>query len=80
MREREQPKRWIGKQKAIRHLAHCAVRLILKREDPFAIHLIIQSADKLLIGVAAGKNKYLEMDWEIYIKDEYHAEFFAQYF
>ena len=79
MPEREQPKRWIGKQDAVRHLVHSAVKLIMKKEDPFAIHLIIQSADKLLIDVAASMNKYLEMDWEVYIKDEYQALFFAQY-
>lgn len=79
MSELEPPRRWIEKQDAIRHLVHGAVRLMIKMEDPFALHLIIHSVDKLLIDVAAGMNKYLEMDWEVYIKDEYHDLFFAQY-
>jgi hypothetical protein len=79
MSERKLPRRRIGKQDAIRHLIHSAVRLIMKMDDPFALHLIIQSVEKLLIDVAAGMNKYLEMDWELCIKDEYHGVFFKQY-
>jgi hypothetical protein len=77
--ERLLPKRWLGKEEAIRHLIHSAIRLIMRMEDPFAIHLLVHSADKLLIDIAKETNRYLEMDWEIYIKDEYHDEFFARH-
>jgi hypothetical protein len=77
--EAKEPRRKLNKQEAVRHLLHCAIRLVMKEEDPFAIHLIVQSADKLLIDIATAKNKVLRMDWEIYIKDEYHNDFFNHY-
>lgn len=61
------PRRWLGKQEAIRHLTHSAIRLILKQEDPFAIYLIVHSADKLLIDVANKRGEQLNVDWKIYI-------------
>jgi hypothetical protein len=46
--------------------------MILNAEDPFATHLLIQSADKLLIDLAkrhsTGK---LKMDWTKFMKPEY---------
>jgi hypothetical protein len=51
----------------------------MKHEDPFAIHLIIHSADKMIIDVAKKRRKELKVDWELYIKDEHHAEFFEQH-
>ena len=74
-----EPRRTIGKQDAIRHLVHAAIRLILKMEDPFAIHLLVQSADKLLIDFAKKSGQELRMDWEIYIKPEYHTAFFEKH-
>jgi hypothetical protein len=66
------PKRKLTKQQAVRHLIHAAVRLIAAGEDPFATHLLIQSADKLLIDLAkhsaAGKLAY---DWTTIMKPEY---------
>ena len=38
-----------------------------------------KAADKLLIDVAKQMGTYLELDWELYIKDEYHKEFFRDY-
>lgn len=77
--EREEPRRYLDKQEAIRHLVHGAIRLVLSKEDPFVIHLVVHSADKLLIDVAKKKGTYLELDWELYIKDEYHKRFFKDY-
>jgi hypothetical protein len=69
---RDAPRRWLTKQQAIRHLIHAAVRLIVAGEDPFATHLLIQSADKLLIDLAkhsaTGK---LALDWTPLMKPEY---------
>jgi hypothetical protein len=72
-------RRHIDKQEAIRHLLHAAVRLVLKMEDPFAIHLIVHSADKMLIDVAKKQNQELRVDWELYIKDEFHEPFFKKH-
>jgi bifunctional ADP-heptose synthase (sugar kinase/adenylyltransferase) len=49
---RRLPRRAIDKKEAARHLIHSAIRLVLKKEDPFAIHVLIQSADKILIDLA----------------------------
>jgi hypothetical protein len=77
--DREQPTRRLGKRDAIRHLIHGAIRLIMKMEDPFAVHLLVQSADKLLIDVAEKMNTRLDWDWELYVKEEYHSVFFERY-
>jgi hypothetical protein len=70
---RDAPRRWLTKQQAIRHLIHAAVRLIVAGEDPFATHLLIQSADKLLIDLAkhSATGKKLAHDWTTLMKPEY---------
>jgi hypothetical protein len=75
--ERDPPKRYLDKGEAIRHLIHAAVRMIAAGEDPFAIHLLIQSAEKLLIDVAKKRGDVLAFDWEDWIKPEYQSEFFT---
>ena len=69
------PKRMITKQQAVRHLIHSAGRLIAAREDPFAIHLLIQSADKLLIDLAKKTHQELVFSWTELVKPEYKATF-----
>jgi hypothetical protein len=64
-------KRTITKQQAIRHLIHAAVRMIAAGEDPFAIQLMVQSADKLLIDVAKKKKQALPFTWGSFVKPEY---------
>jgi hypothetical protein len=73
------PRRLIDKQEAVRHLIHCAIRLIQKEEDPFAVHLLVHSADKMLIDLAAKRGQELKADWELYIKPEYHKPFFKKH-
>jgi len=73
------PRRKLNKQEAIRRLLHTSIRLVMKMEDPFAIHLLVHSADKMLIDIAKKQNKLLRMDWEDYIKPEYHTSFFKHY-
>jgi len=46
------PRRYLDKEEAVRHLIHCAIRMVMREEDPFAIHLLVQSADKMLGGIA----------------------------
>jgi hypothetical protein len=71
--EREPPKRSITKQQALRHLIHAAVRMTAAREDPFAIHLVIQSADKLLIDLSSKTGKPLVLRWDEFMKPEYKS-------
>jgi hypothetical protein len=72
-------RRTMNKQEAVRRLLHTSVRMVMNMEDPFAIHLIVHSADKILIDVAKKQNKLLRMDWEDYIKPEYHKTFFQRH-
>src|SRR6476660_2974004 len=72
-----EPRRTLDKREALRHLIHTAIRLIARMEDPFAVHLLIHSADKILIDLAKQHHQELRVDWDLYIKDEYHNEFFA---
>jgi hypothetical protein len=72
-------RRTLDKREALRHLIHTAIRLFARMEDPFAIHLLVHSADKILIDLAKQKGQELRIDWELYIKDEYHDEFFKRH-
>lgn len=73
-------RRTLDKQEAIRHLIHTGIRLmIVKREDPFAVHLLAQSADKMLIDMAKARGQELHLDWEHHIKPEHRQEFFANH-
>lgn len=65
------PKRTLTKRQAIRHLIHCAGRMIAAQEDPFAIQLLIQSADKLLIDVAKRRKQKLIFTWDERVRPEY---------
>jgi hypothetical protein len=73
------PRRTLNKHEAIRHLIHTSVRLIMTQEDPFAVHLLVHSADKMLIDIAGKRGQELKVDWELYIKDEYHKAFFDRH-
>jgi hypothetical protein len=73
------PRRTLNKQEAIRHLIHTAIRLTAKMEDPFAVHLLAHSADKMLIDLAKKRGRELRVDWEDHIKPEYHREFFERH-
>lgn len=58
------PDRTINKQQATRHLLHAAIRMQIHIEDPLAIHMLLQSADKLLIDVAKKTGKELKFNIE----------------
>jgi hypothetical protein len=77
--ERKDPRRLLNRAEAVRRLIHTAVRMFALGEDPFAVHLLIQSADKMLFDIAKNRGVDLAFDWEIFIKDEHHSEFFAMY-
>jgi hypothetical protein len=74
-----EPRRTFDKREALRHLIHAAIRLVTKMEDPFAVHLLVHSADKILIDLAKQNSQELRIGWELHIKDEYHGEFFKRY-
>ena len=74
-----EPRRTLDKREALRHLIHTAIRLITRMEDPFAVHLLVHSADKVLIDLARQTGHELRVDWKLYIKDEYHDEFFKRH-
>jgi hypothetical protein len=61
---RDPPRRALTKKQALRHLIHAAVRMISSGEDPFATHILIQSADKLLIDLAKRSDKSLSFRWD----------------
>src|SRR2546423_1181585 len=65
------PVRKIGKQEAIRHLIHCAVRMVAAQEDPFAIHLLIHSAEKMLMDVAKQTGRKLVFNWADYMDSKF---------
>jgi hypothetical protein len=77
--DREEPRRLLNRHEAVRRLIHTAVRMFASGEDPFAVHLLIQSADKLLVDIAKKRAVNLAVDWGSLIKDEHRQEFFAMY-
>jgi hypothetical protein len=54
----------LDKKRAIRHLIHVAIRLVMNQENPFAIHLIIHSADKMLFDLAKKRGIEVTINWE----------------
>ncbi len=68
---RREPRRRLDKKEAVRHLIHCAARLVAAGEDPFAIHTLVQSADKLLIDLSKKTGKALAFRWDEVIRSEY---------
>jgi hypothetical protein len=71
--------RQLDKQEAIRHLIHGAVRLFMAAEDQFVIHMLVQSADKLLIDISKKSGRTLKLDWVEFIKPEKLDFFFRIY-
>lgn len=71
---RKSPERTLSKEQAVRHLIHAAVRMIGRGEDPYAIHMLVQSADKMLIDLSEKMGKPLVFSWSEYIKPEYVRE------
>jgi hypothetical protein len=67
---RDEPLRTLSKQQAIRHLIHAAARLIIVEEDPFAVHLLVQAADNLLIDVSNRTGKPLVLKWDDLLSPE----------
>jgi hypothetical protein len=75
--DRELPLRYISKQEGVRHILHAAIRSVFYGEDPFAIHLLGQSADKVLGDLL--KNAKIEDPVLSLLKLELRSEFFKFY-
>jgi hypothetical protein len=73
----DQPLRYIGKKEGVRHVLHAAIRSVFYGEDPFAIHLLGQSAEKVLLDLL--KNAKIEDPIFSLIKPEMRSEFFKYY-
>jgi hypothetical protein len=68
--ERSPPDREIDKLQAIRHLLHSSIRLLLWEEDPFALHLICQSCDKLIIDCMKADGIESPVNFAAHVKPE----------
>ena len=68
---RAPPRRTMRKEEAVRHLIHAAVRMFAEGEDPFAICLLIHSADKMLIDLSKKTKKPLVFRWDEFAKPEH---------
>ena len=69
----------LDKKRAIRHLIHAAIRLFMKQENPFAIHVIIHSADKMILDLAKKKGIEVTIDWQKGVSQQRLSQFFRQY-
>jgi hypothetical protein len=72
---RAPPKRFMERLEAIQHLLHASIRMFFWEEDPFALHVIIHSCNRLLTDYAKKKNIFLTFDWRDVIRTEYHQAF-----
>jgi hypothetical protein len=75
--DREPPLRYISKEEGVRHILHAAIRSVFYGEDPFAIHLLGQSAEKVLLDCL--KNAKIEDPLLSLLKPELRSEFFKFY-
>jgi hypothetical protein len=74
---RKEPDRTITRLQATRHLIHAAIRMTFWEEDPFAVHLTVSSANRVLTDLATANGVTLEFDWNSRLKDEYKQLGFA---
>lgn len=72
---RAPPQRFMERLEAIRHLLHASIRMFFWEEDPFALHVIIYSCNRLLTDYAKKKNISLTFDWRDVIRTEYQQAF-----
>src|SRR5262249_37659310 len=73
------PDRNIDKMAAIRHLLHASIRMVFWEEDPFAVHLVSQSCDKLVVDCMEVDGVQSDDDFVTYIKPERLKDFYRIY-
>ena len=74
---KDSPRRYINKREGVRHVLHAAIRAVLSDEDPFAIHLLGQSAEKVLLDLLA--NEGVEDPLYSLLKPDMRSVFFDIY-
>ena len=67
----------MDKKEGARHLLHAAIRMFIAKEDPFAIHLLVQSADKVITDYAKKVGKALAADFDAHLRPENKKEAYA---
>lgn len=77
--ERPEPKRWLSKAEGVRHLIHTAIRPVISEEDPFAVNLLAQSSEKVLLDLIKHAKMEDPFSFEHLLRPEYKKEFFAIY-
>ena len=77
--ERAEPKRWLTKQEGARHLIHASIRLIIAEEDPFAVNVLIHSAEKVLTDLFKHAGSDDPYSFEHLLVPKHKKEFFAIY-
>jgi hypothetical protein len=63
------------KPKVLRSLLDSAVRLVPLEDDFVAAHSIVMACEELFRTWYVQKNLFVDFDYRIYIKDEYHKEY-----
>jgi hypothetical protein len=69
----------IDKQQGLRHVIHAAIRMSLDCEDMFAINMLGQAADKVLLDLLNHQKIEDPMQFEAHIVPERRNEFFRLY-
>lgn len=77
--ERGPPDREIDKLQAIRHLLHASIRMLFADEDPFALHLVCHSCDKLITDCIKADNLNAGSFIDHVVRPEYRKEFYVIY-
>jgi hypothetical protein len=75
-RDRE-PDIILTKQQGLRQIIHAAIRSTLASEDPYAIHLLVKSAETVLSELIRARRLSDPLPLRDFIKPEFHDEFFA---
>jgi hypothetical protein len=74
-----EPKFYIDKKQGLRHLLHSAIRMTLDEEDAFAINMLAQAADKVLLDMLKHARIDDPTEFEDRIVPEHRSEFFSAY-
>lgn len=74
--ERDPPDREIDKIEAIRHLLQSSIRMLFWEEDPFALQLVSQSCDKLIVDCLEADGIQSPVNFADYLKPQYLKPFY----
>jgi hypothetical protein len=77
--QRRPSDREIDKLQAIRHLLHASIRMLFWEEDPFALHIVSQSCDKLITDCIKQDNLHTTVEFARFVKPQYLRDFYDIY-